>query len=242
MTVFLLSENPSFPPPYLAEENGLLAIGGDLSEKRLIQAYKTGIFPWYAKEDPILWWSPEKRLVLFPDELRISKSLGKTLRKKIFNVTFDQSFEQVITSCAETHIKKDKDTWIVNDMIAAYIRLYESGYAHSMEARLDGELAGGLYGVAIGKCFFGESMFTAKTNASKVAFVVLVKYLKDHQFHFIDCQLKTDHLMRFGAKEISRKRFMKELSQSISSDDTPGKWHFDLNAIYPDLGTQYALQ
>lgn len=242
MTVFLLSETPSFPPSYLAEENGLLAIGGDLSEKRLIQAYKQGIFPWYAKGDPILWWSPEPRVVLYPDQFVISRTLRKTLKKNLFNITFDQSFKNVITRCAGVHTEKDSDTWIVEEMIEAYTMLHERGYAHSVEAWADGSLAGGLYGVSMGKCFFGESMFTLQSNASKVAFAVLVRYLRSRHFHLIDCQLKTDHLMRFGAVEIPRKTFMKELTQALSINEVPGKWDFDLKKMFPETGTLYALE
>lgn len=242
MTVFLLSETNSFPPVYLAEKNGLLAIGGDLSEERLLQAYRQGIFPWYAQGDPILWWSPEPRTVLYPDRFVISRTLRKVLKRNLFNITFDYAFSKVIAGCASVHTEKHADTWIVEEMGEAYIRLHERGYAHSVEAWADGILAGGLYGVAMGRCFFGESMFTQKPNASKVAFAVLVRYLKSRGFHLIDCQMKTDHLMRFGAVEIPRKTFIKELTHALSVSEPAGKWVFDLQRISPETGTLYALE
>ena len=243
MTVFLLSDSLRFPPAYLAEENGLLAIGGDLSEKRLVEAYKLGIFPWYANDDPILWWSPKHRFVLYPDDFRIWRSLKKTLKKNRFNITFDTDFSGVIRSCAAVNTKKHLDTWIVQDMITAYERLFAAGYAHSVEAWNDaGLLVGGLYGVSMGKCFFGESMFTLENDASKVAFAVLVRFLKQEKFQMIDCQLKTDHLSRFGAVEVHRKIFLKKLNKAISVKSLPGKWTFDLHTMYPEVGTAFALQ
>jgi leucyl/phenylalanyl-tRNA--protein transferase len=171
-----------------------------------------------------MWWSPDPRLVLYPAELKVSKSLAKTIKKQLFEVTVDQAFESVIKACAHSRTRRKEGTWIVNDMVAAYCRLYESGLAHSVEAWQDGQLAGGLYGVSFGKCFFGESMFTRISNASKVAFVTLVEHLKALDFNLIDCQITTAHLLSFGAREISRARFQAELKQSLESPTLKGKW------------------
>ena len=228
MPVYLLSSDIAFPSPNLTSEDGLLAVGGDLDQKRLLLAYSMGIFPWYAEAEPILWWSPNPRLVLYPEDLRISTSLKKAIKKDIFHITMDQAFEQVITACAKIRREKDEGTWIVQDMIEAYCKLHESGFAHSVEAWQDDTLAGGLYGVSLGKCFFGESMFTTITNASKVAFVALVNYLKSLSFDLIDCQVKTEHLISFGAREIPRERFLKQLKKSLENPTLQGKW------VYPD--------
>lgn len=224
MPIFHLSDEIVFPPPYLATREGLLAVGGDLSIDRLLLAYRMGIFPWFSQGDPILWWSPDPRLVLYPREIRISKSLKKTIRKNIFHVTLDTAFKQVITACAQVRLQNNEETWIVDDMIEAYCVLHEAGYAHSVEAWFEGKLAGGLYGVSLGKCFFGESMFTRISNASKTAFVTLVTYLQSKSFDMIDCQIKTDHLMRFSAREIPRLRFLLELQESLKKTTIRGKW------------------
>ena len=226
MPVYLLSSDIAFPSPSLTSEDGLLAVGGDLDQRRLLLAYSMGIFPWYAEAEPILWWSPNPRLVLYPEELRISTSLKKAIKKDMFRITMDQAFEQVITACAKIRRGKDEGTWIVQDMIEAYCKLHESGYAHSVEAWQDDILAGGLYGVSLGKCFFGESMFTLITNASKVAFVTLVNYLKSLSFDLIDCQVKTEHLISFGAREIPRERFLKQLKKSLENPTLKGKWPY----------------
>lgn len=223
---YLLTDKIAFPPPHLASRDGLLAIGGDLSEKRLLLAYRMGIFPWFSDEEPIMWWSPDPRLVLYPDEIRISKSLKKTIKKDVFQVTMDQAFNRVINECARVRRGKNQGTWIVNDMIKAYCRLHESGFAHSVEAWYEGKLAGGLYGVSLGRCFFGESMFTRISNASKVAFVKLVKYLKALSFDMIDCQVTTEHLMRFGAREIPRKYFLEQLEKALEYPTKKGEWSF----------------
>jgi leucyl/phenylalanyl-tRNA--protein transferase len=227
MPVYLLTDDLIFPSPDLASDDGLLAVGGDLSQKRLLVAYSMGIFPWYSKSEPILWWSPNPRLVLYPDELRVSKSLQKTIRKDVFQLTLDQAFEQVIVQCAKTRRQKNEGTWIVDDMITAYCKLHESGFAHSVEAWQDQRLVGGLYGVSLGKCFFGESMFTLITNASKVAFVALVEYLRSHFFDIVDCQVSTEHLMSFGAREIPRNQYLKQLKRSLTLPTQRGKWSFD---------------
>jgi leucyl/phenylalanyl-tRNA--protein transferase len=228
MPYFHLSNSISFPPPQLAGEEGLLAIGGDLSRKRLLLAYKMGIFPWYSEDQPILWWSPDPRLILYPEDIRVSKSLKKIIRKEKFKITMDTAFEDVIKACATVRTANDEETWIVDDMLNSYIDLHNAGYAHSVEAWFDGELAGGLYGVSLGRCFFGESMFTRVSNASKVAFVTLAEFLAKLSFEFIDCQVKTDHLINFGSIEISRARFLTMLKQSLKRESMIGKWSFDM--------------
>jgi leucyl/phenylalanyl-tRNA--protein transferase len=223
MPVYLLSDEIAFPSPQLAEE-GLLAVGGDLSRKRLLLAYRMGIFPWYSKYEPILWWSPDPRLVLYPGELRVSKSLQKTIKKGLFKITMDQAFEVVINACAHSRTSADEGTWIVEEMVDAYCDLHESGFAHSVEAWQEDRLAGGLYGVSLGRCFFGESMFTHISNASKVAFVALVKHLQTLNFDLIDCQVSTPHLLRFGAREIPRARYLNELKKSLKPATLKGRW------------------
>jgi leucyl/phenylalanyl-tRNA--protein transferase len=227
MPVFLLSDKISFPPPYLASKEGLLAVGGDLSQKRLLLAYHTGIFPWFSDDEPILWWSPDPRLVLYPEEIRVSKTLKKIIKKNVFHVTMDSAFVKVINQCAKIRLQNNQGTWIVKEMINAYCKLHESGFAHSVEAWYQGELAGGLYGVSLGKCFFGESMFTRVNNASNVALVKLVEYLNALSFDMIDCQLTTEHLLRFGAKEIPRVSFLKQLKESLKAPTKKGKWYFE---------------
>ena len=226
MTVFLLTDKIAFPPPHLASKEGLLAVGGDLSRKRLLHAYRMGIFPWFSHDEPILWWSPDPRLVLYPHEIKISKTLKKTIRKGVFKVTMDTAFAQVITQCAQIRLQNNQGTWIVEDMIHAYCKLHETGFAHSVEAWYQGELAGGLYGVSLGKCFFGESMFTRISNASNVTLVKLVEYLNALSFDMIDCQLTTQHLLRFGAREIPRVKFLKQLEKSLKASTKIGKWCF----------------
>ncbi|WP_455218034.1 leucyl/phenylalanyl-tRNA--protein transferase [Kaarinaea lacus] len=207
-----------FPDVRLAlrEPDGLLAIGGDLSPQRLEAAYRHGIFPWFNHDQPILWWSPDPRAVLFPDQLKISRSLRKTLRKQLFTVTFDRAFEEVIEACSgprgpDEH--SDPGTWITREMKQAYKQLHETGLAHSVECWRDHELVGGLYGVAIGRVFFGESMFSRVTDASKVAFVHLVRQLQQWGFALIDCQIHSAHLQSLGAETIRRERFIQLLDQ-----------------------------
>ena len=215
MPVFTLSKRLSFPPPHLAIKEGLLAVGGDLSPERILLAYRNGIFPWYSPGEPILWWSPDPRLVLYPQELRVSKSLRKVIKRKLFHITFDASFDDVIQACADAKRSYGEGTWITDEMKAAYCQLHRQGYAHSVEAWQGDNLVGGLYGLAIGRAFFGESMFSRVSNASKAAFVTLVENLKRLKFSLIDCQVRTDHLVRFGAREIPRKLFLEQLEKAV---------------------------
>ncbi len=224
---YLLDNNCSAPFPdvdkALIEPDGLLAVGGDLSQQRLITAYTNGIFPWYSEGQPVLWWSPNPRAVLFPDKLKISRSLDKTLRNKSHEIKFDTVFEQVISACAAPRQNTD-GTWITADMINAYCHLFESGIAHSVETWRDGQLVGGLYGLAIGKVFFGESMFSTEKDASKIAFVHLVRRLMHNGFNLIDCQLHSTHLASLGAEDISRREFITLVSQYCIPPYTFSKW------------------
>jgi len=224
MPVYLLSEALEFPPPRLASPEGLLAVGGDLNIERLLAAYAQGIFPWFSEDEPILWWSPDPRLVLFPHEFKLSKSLKKIINRSLFDITIDQAFPRVISECAQTRVTQNEPTWIVGDMIDAYCRLHEAGFAHSVEAWQEGELVGGLYGVSLGKCFFGESMFATVSNASKVAFARLVDFLTSHAFQMIDCQVTTQHLISMGAREIPRDRFLTLLQAAVKEPSMKGKW------------------
>lgn len=217
--------NEDFPPlsKALREPDGLLAVGGCLSITRLLKAYRNGIFPWYNPEDPILWWSPDPRLVLFPDKLNVSRSLRKTLRKNIFSVTFDQAFNQVINACGELR-KNSTGTWITDEITEAYSELYRLGFAHSVETWHNGTLVGGLYGVALGQVFFGESMFHSMTDASKVAFVRLVEQLKQWDYQLIDCQVHTRHLESLGAQEINRTYFVELLDRYCNIPANQHAW------------------
>jgi leucyl/phenylalanyl-tRNA--protein transferase len=210
MAIYRLTERLAFPSPELAEAEGLLAVGGDLSPHRLLLAYSLGIFPWFNEGEPLLWWSPDPRCVLFPEELKVSRSLGKLLRRNPFRITSNRAFAQVINSCAGLR-QQEVGTWITDEMRAAYCHLHEAGYVHSVEAWLDDELVGGLYGVCLGRCFFGESMFFRVANASKVAFVTLVRRLREQGFALIDCQLPSDHLATFGSRTLPRREFLQHL-------------------------------
>lgn len=214
MTVYRLNRELVFPSPELADDDGLLAVGGDLSVDRLVLAYSMGIFPWYSKY-PILWWSPNPRLVLFPKELKVSHTLRQTMKKGIYRITSNAAFEDVIINCATITRKGENGTWITDDMLEAYVNLHKAGYAHSVEAWDGDELAGGLYGVIMGKAFFGESMFTKKRDASKVAFATYATRLEEKGFELIDCQVTTAHMKRFGAREVSRTEFMKCLDIAL---------------------------
>ena len=224
MPIFRLVDEPIFPPPDYADPSGLLAVGGDLSSERLLEAYRLGIFPWYSDDQPILWWSPDPRFVLHLEEFHISRSLRKTLRQGIFQVTIDRAFDEVIAACASVPRLGQNGTWITAEMQEAYRELHGLGYAHSVETWLEGKLAGGIYGVSLGKAFFGESMFHSKTDASKVALAALVEKLKSWNFHFLDAQMTTEHMMSLGAREISRRIFLKELRVALNHPTRRGKW------------------
>ncbi len=228
---YLLSDDQLdlFPDVELAldEPNGLLAVGGDLSPKRLLAAYSSGIFPWFSDDQPILWWSPNPRSVLKLDDFKISRSLKKTLNKRIFHVTFDTAFDEVIQACAATR-KDGFGTWITNDMLDAYRQLHKQGYAHSVECWFEQKLVGGLYGLSLGHAFFGESMFTRKTDASKVALAHLVWQLKQWQFDFIDTQVSSEHMASLGASDIPRRQFIAELQQTLKLSSRVGQWQFDI--------------
>lgn len=224
MPVYLLNEEPVFPHPSLADDEGLLAIGGDLSPERLLQAYANGIFPWYSDDDPIMWWSPNPRCILYPDKLIVSDSLRRKVNKGVFEVRFDTNFAAVIAACAST-VRPDQDgTWITEEIKEAYIRLHELGFAHSVETYLDGELVGGLYGISLGNAFFGESMFHTVSDASKVAFVHLVERAKAWGFSFIDNQQVTSHLLSLGAETVSRDTFLSMLQLALKHTTMQGIW------------------
>jgi leucyl/phenylalanyl-tRNA---protein transferase len=204
-----------FPNPLYADDEGLLAHGGDLNVNRLMSAYCSGIFPWFNEDDPILWWSPNPRFILYPDELHISKSLQRTIRKNKFEIKFDSAFVQVMIECANAKRPDQEGTWIVPEMIEAYSNLHQEGFAHSFEAWFDGELVGGGYGVVVGDIFCGESMFAKKNDASKVAFVALVQRLKQNGFFLIDSQIHTEYLEKFGAKHISREEYLQCVKKAL---------------------------
>lgn len=209
----ILTENIYFPAVESADQSGLLAIGGDLSPERLLLAYRSGIFPWYSKGDPICWWTPDPRFVLFPQELKVSKSMKQVIDRNKFVFTINQSFAEVISNCKNVSRNGQDGTWISDDMGAAYINLHQLGYAHSAEAWLGAELVGGLYGIRLGNIFFGESMFSHRSNASKFAFIKYVEQLQKENVQMIDCQLHTNHLESLGARMISRREFKKQLKE-----------------------------
>ena len=216
-----------FPNPRDASEEGLLAYGGDLSIPRLMSAYRNGIFPWYNEGDPILWWSPNPRLLLYPEQFKVRKSFKRVLRSGKFSVTFDKHFTEVISHCASVPREGQEHTWIVSDMQRAYIHLHEEGVAHSVEVHLEGKLVGGLYGLAMGKVFFGESMFSLVSDASKVAFKALSDVLGSRGYDFIDCQMKTDHMLGLGAQIVKRDSYLDALAQGVAKQGDLGDWqHF----------------
>lgn len=221
-----LSDKPLFPPvnTALTDPNGLLAVGGDLSPRRLLAAYRQGIFPWYSPGDPILWWSPDPRMVLVPDDLRITRSLAKTLRNTDYQVRLDTRFAEVVAACANAPRAGQNGTWITGEMQAAYRGLHAIGHAHSVETWIDGELAGGLYGVAVGRAFFGESMFARRRDASKIALAHLCAHLKRRDFGIIDCQMETAHLASLGARPIPRARFAAVLAGLVDAGGPPERW------------------
>jgi len=231
-----LERDDPFPPTSkaLKQPNGLLAAGADLTPERLIEAYSLGIFPWFNADEPVLWWSPDPRMVLFPAELKVARSLKKALRNRPYEVRLDTAFSQVMQGCAQPR-EGQSGTWISPMMTDAYTRLHEMGVAHSAETWIDGRLAGGLYGVALGRMFYGESMFADVTDASKIAFVHMVWQLKRWGFGMIDCQMKTAHLETFGAREIRRSDFMRHVSKLIQYSPAPTHWRFD-----PDIKLEMA--
>jgi leucyl/phenylalanyl-tRNA---protein transferase len=213
--MFLLTEEIIFPPVEMANEEGIIAIGGDLSTERLLLAYKSGIFPWYNEGEPIFWWSPNPRFVLLPQDLKVSKSMQTVLNNGRYRFTINKAFDKVITHCKTITRKEQDGTWIQPEVIAAYTKLHQLGFAVSAETWKDGELVGGLYGVLLGNVFFGESMFSAASNASKFAFINFVKYLQKQNVQLIDCQVYTSHLESMGAKMIDRKLFCEILKKEI---------------------------
>lgn len=226
MPIYRLSEfSLEFPHPELASDEGILAVGGDLSPERLLVAYQMGIFPWFNEGDPLLWWSPDPRFVLFPDELKVSKSMRPYFNQHKFRVTVDQRFETIMQACRMIPRRgQDVGSWITHDMIKAYHKLHEMGFAHSIEVWQEHELVGGLYGISIGKCFFGESMFALESNASKFGFIWLVRSLKEKGFWIIDCQQATRHLGSLGAKPIPRREFLDILSKNRAEANMVGSW------------------
>lgn len=222
-----LEDDYPFPDPEnaLVEPNGLLAASYDLSPDRILQAYQLGIFPWYSEDQPVLWWSPNPRCIIHPNELHFSKSLKKHIRKIQPKITFDLAFEKVIRHCAR--LDSDEGTWITDEMEETYTELHHRGYAHSIEVWREGILIGGLYGLALGRCFFGESMFSLETNASKIAFSALCKQLNKWNFQLIDCQVENPHLLTLGATTIKRSIFLDELKKALNTPRIKHEWIFD---------------
>lgn len=229
MSIFQLGKHLVFPDPKLAEPEGLLAFGGDLDPERILLAYKMGIFPWYSDNQPILWWSPDPRMVLFPNQFHISKSLKRKLRSKKITVEFDQFFPEIIQYCANTPRNGEQGTWITNEMIDAYNQLHLLGFAHCVAVLSENILVGGLYGISIGRGFFGESMFSLEPDASKIGFAFLANILDKWGFDVIDCQLPTDHLKSLGAVEMDREKFLNLLSLVISKPTFRGSWREKAN-------------
>jgi leucyl/phenylalanyl-tRNA--protein transferase len=225
--IYRLPREPAFPDPEQAEPDGLLAIGGDLSPERLVAAYAAGIFPWFSDDAPLLWWSPDPRLVLEPGWLHVPRSLERTLRRGRYRITADAAFEQVIQRCAEALRPGQAGTWITGNMVEAYVRLHRLGLAHSFEAWEGDALAGGLYGVSLGAAFFGESMFTKRPDASKAAFVRAVAWLAAKGIGLVDCQVRTEHLARFGARELPRRVFLAKLEAALERPTLRGRWELD---------------
>lgn len=225
MPLFLINEQLAFPDPDQATEEGLLAVGGDLSPKRLLLAYSMGIFPWFSPPDPILWWSPDPRCVLLTNEVRISKSMRNVINQQKYRVTFDTAFLEVMAGCQNVQRPGQQGTWITSEVINSYFKLHEMGYAHSVEVWEETTLVGGLYGVSLGNMFFGESMFTRKSNTSKLALIQLCHSLKKEGFEIIDCQIYNDHLGRMGATHIPRTAFLSRLSEGLNRSTLQGYWH-----------------
>lgn len=227
MPIHRLGRDIVFPDPSEADPDGLLAVGGDLSPERLLAAYARGIFPWFDERSPILWWSPDPRLVLDPGALHVSRRLARTVRSGRFRVTADAAFEQVIRRCAVRPRRGQRGTWITRDMREAYVALHRLGFAHSFEAWEGEDLAGGLYGVSLGGAFFGESMFADRADASKVAFVRSVDWLRAHGIGLVDCQVRTEHLVSLGAREIPRPDFLARLAAALEARTLRGRWRLE---------------
>ena len=225
MPVFQLTEQIAFPPPELAEPNGLLAIGGDLQPARLVEGYRQGIFPWYSEGDPILWWFTSPRLVLFPEEFKVSERLKRYRRNSAMICTINRDFEAVISACAGTRKERGEETWITGEMASAYIKLHRMGYAHSVECWDGTHLVGGLYGIALGGVFFGESMFSKTANSSKFSLMHLVSFLIMNRYRLIDCQMTTAHLVSMGAREINGREFRDLLEAHIHSTTPNSEWY-----------------
>jgi leucyl/phenylalanyl-tRNA--protein transferase len=225
MPIFVLDQDITFPPAELASQEGIVAVGGDLSPQRLLNAYANGIFPWYSEGEPILWWSPSPRMVLFPKEVHISRSMKRLLNKNPFSLTFDRNFREVIENCRLPR-KKQPSTWITEEMRDAYVRLHELGFAHSAEVWQDKQLVGGIYGISLGKCFFGESMFSKKSNTSKFVFIKLAQQLVKMEFLVLDCQVPSEHLKSLGARAIPRKDYLSLLKQGLKHKTLVGNWGF----------------
>jgi len=220
-----LSQDIYFPPVTDATEEGIVAVGGDLSVERLLLAYQSGIFPWFSEGEPIIWWSPDPRFVLFPDKIKVSKSMKKIISRNVFSVTFDKAFSDVIKMCRKVRVgEKGEGTWITKEMIDAYTKLYELGFAHSVETWFEGDLVGGLYGISLGRCFFGESMFSIMDNASKAALIKLAEKVHEKDFLLIDCQVYTKHLNSMGAENITRADFINFLVDGLKYDTIAGSW------------------
>jgi len=233
MPIYALTNDIAFPPPEAASPDGLLAVGGDLRRERLLLAYSKGIFPWFNEGDPILWWSPDPRLVIVPGEIHVSRSLKRAIKARTFRVSFDEAFTEVVQECAAPRGPGRDQTWITRDMQAAYAGLHEAGYAHSVEVWREEQLVGGLYGVSIGGAFSGESMFSAESDASKIALVTLARTLESWKFDFIDCQMPTKHLMSMGARKIPRREFLRMLDESTKRPSRRGRWRLDLTQLNP---------
>lgn len=225
MPIFWLTDELLFPDPHLTGEEGILAVGGDLSIERLLMAYKIGLFPWFNPEDPILWWCPNPRYIVKPNEIKTSKSMRPYFNQKKYRVTLDTVFREVILACQKIPRKgQTGDTWLTDDMMNAYIRLHELGICHSVEVWKEEELVGGLYGISLGKCFFGESMFSRANNASKFGFITIAKELEKRNFWLIDCQQPTDHLISMGAKGIPRDEFLDLMVKNTEETTLIGLW------------------
>lgn len=229
MPIFQLNEKIQFPPPEFAEDNGLLAIGGDLRPERLLMAYSQGIFPWYSPGDPILWWFTSPRLVLFPEEFKIPRRLARYAKTAAVDITRDRAFSRVVSECAKIRTEQGGATWISPEMQQAYTTLHQLGFAHSIECWQNNDLVGGLYGVALDHVFFGESMFSRIKCASQFALIALVEYVKNRNFQLIDCQMTTKHLLRFGAREISGREFQTHLKEHIKNITPSTNWKNESN-------------